>query len=419
MVITQLFYDVPSFLKFEKDCREIGIDVPILPGMMPIQNYGSWKRMTTFCKTKCPPEMEEELEPIKDNDEAVKEWGVQYLSKMVSELWDGGVRAFHFYTLNLEKSVTKILEATNFLDHVALSKKLPWRPSVLGDRSNEDVRPIFWSNRPKSYLERTQEWDEFPNGRWGSSDSPAFGDNVTYQLGHFKAKTEDLLEMWGEPKSEAEVAELFVKYIQGKLQRLPWNDHELAPESGMIDSTLVEINQKGFLSTNSQPQVNGFPSDDNVVGWGGAGGYVYQKSYMEFFCSRQRFEQLQKVIDQFPSITYLAIDSEGNTHSNHTTGEAIAVTWGVFPSRQVVQPTVVEENSFAVWSEESYNVWKWWAELYDEGSESRKVLDEIRKTYVLVCLIENDYVKGDINAIFNAIDSTDDSQGSSSTQSNL
>ena len=38
------------------------------------------------------------------------------------------------------------------------------------------TRPIFWATRPKSYIHRTQEWDDFPNGRWGSSASPAFGE---------------------------------------------------------------------------------------------------------------------------------------------------------------------------------------------------------------------------------------------------
>jgi methylenetetrahydrofolate reductase (NADPH) len=46
----------------------------------------------------------------------------------------------------------------------------------------EDVRPINWANRPKSYLARTEVWDEFPNGRWGDGRSPAFGE---LSDGHF------------------------------------------------------------------------------------------------------------------------------------------------------------------------------------------------------------------------------------------
>lgn len=49
-------------------------------------------------------------------------------------------------------------------------------------RLHEAVRPIFWSQRPKSYTQRTCSWDEFPNGRWGDSRSPAYGDLTDYHL---------------------------------------------------------------------------------------------------------------------------------------------------------------------------------------------------------------------------------------------
>lgn len=45
-------------------------------------------------------------------------------------------------------------------------RPLPWAVSAHPKRKVEDVRPIFWASRPKSYIYRTQEWDEFPNGRW-------------------------------------------------------------------------------------------------------------------------------------------------------------------------------------------------------------------------------------------------------------
>ena len=45
-------------------------------------------------------------------------------------------------------------------------RRLPWRPSTMANREKEDVRPIFWANRPKSYVARTEGWDEFPNGKF-------------------------------------------------------------------------------------------------------------------------------------------------------------------------------------------------------------------------------------------------------------
>lgn len=61
MVVTQLFYDTDIFFKFVKDCRSVGIDVPILPGIMPIMTYGGFKRMTGFCKTKVPKDLADKV----------------------------------------------------------------------------------------------------------------------------------------------------------------------------------------------------------------------------------------------------------------------------------------------------------------------------------------------------------------------
>lgn len=60
---------------------------------------------------------------------------------------------------------------------------------------------------------------------------------------------------------------------------LPWNDDELANETGLITAQLAHVNRNGVLTINSQPSVNGSPSTDPVHGWGGSspGGYVYQK----------------------------------------------------------------------------------------------------------------------------------------------
>ena len=64
------------------------------------------------------------------------------------------------------------------------------------------------------------------------------------------------------------------------MKSLPWNEDDLAPETGLLLSNLAEINKKGFLTINSQPNVNAAKSTDPVVGWGGADGYIYQKVTM-------------------------------------------------------------------------------------------------------------------------------------------
>ncbi|KAI3636544.1 hypothetical protein MIR68_005428 [Amoeboaphelidium protococcarum] len=116
-IVTQLFYDVDLYLAWMQKCREIGIIVPILPGIMPIQNYNGFIRMTTLCKTIVPKAVYMALDKIKDDDDAVKSYGVQLAVQMCQRLQkEGGVRAFHFYTLNLEKSTREILQGLDFID---------------------------------------------------------------------------------------------------------------------------------------------------------------------------------------------------------------------------------------------------------------------------------------------------------------
>ena len=100
LVITQLFYDNSLFLKFVENCKEIGIEVPIIPGIMPIQSYGGFQRMTTLCKTHVPEHIMTELEEFKDDDAAVKQYGVDHCVKMCQELIDNDIKYLHFYTLN-------------------------------------------------------------------------------------------------------------------------------------------------------------------------------------------------------------------------------------------------------------------------------------------------------------------------------
>jgi len=406
-VITQLFYDVDIFLKFVEDCRRIGITAPIIPGIMPIQTYGGFQRMTTFCKTIIPDHVRLALDPIQHNDEAVREYGVRLAVDMCRRMMKAGILSFHFYTLNLEKTVLRILEGLDMIS-TNIERPVPWR--LLSKREKEDVRPIFWSNRPQSYIFRTSSWDEFPNGRWGDSRSPAFGDLTDYHLTSLHAPvprsksllTEDGSFMYGdELKSPTEVFDVFVKYLQGKLPFLPWFDRPLAPESSEIRTDLILINRAGFLTINSQPQVNGLPSDDPVFGWGEKGGYVYQKAYLEFFCSPESFSELRKVLENYPSMTFHAMNKAGESLTNTTRNEVAAVTWGVFPCSEIKQPTVVDPESFAVWKDEAFALWlSNWANHYAEGSPSAHLLNDIIASYWLVNLYDNDYVNGNIFAPF-------------------
>ncbi|CAN6291369.1 unnamed protein product [Urochloa humidicola] len=402
----KLFYDTDIFLKFVNDCRQIGITCPIVPGIMPINNYKGFLRMTGFCKTKIPDEITAALDPIKDNEEAVKAYGVHLGTEMCKKILATGIKTLHLYTLNMEKSALAILMNLGLIEESKVSRPLPWRPPTNVYRVKEDVRPIFWANRPKSYIKRTLGWDQYPHGRWGDSRNPSYGALTDHQFTRPRGRGKKLQEEWAVPlKSVEDISERFTNFCQGKLTSSPWSELDgLQPETTIIDDQLVKINQKGFLTINSQPAVNGEKSDSPTVGWGGPGGYVYQKAYLELFCAKEKLDQLVEKIKAFPSLTYIAVNKDGESFSNIPANAVNAVTWGVFPGKEIIQPTVVDSASFMVWKDEAFEIWtRGWACLFPEGDSSRELLEKVQKSYYLVSLVDNDNIHGDLFAAFKEI----------------
>ena len=132
---------------------------------------------------------------------------------MCQELIDAGVRFLHFYTLNLEASVVSILKGLGIQNQ---KKKLPWKKPSSFARAKEDVRPIFWCIKPKSYIARTADWDDFPNGRWGLSRSPAFGLVTDYpSFTHRKPSKEKIIKLWGQVTSLGEIGALVLRFLDG------------------------------------------------------------------------------------------------------------------------------------------------------------------------------------------------------------
>lgn len=406
-IITQLFYEVELFFKFVQDCRNIGIECPILPGIMPIQSYGGFQRMTSFCKTKVPQFILDALEPIKDNDEAVKAYGVYLGVEMCRRILDAKVSpGVHLYSLNMDKSVMAIVKQLNLTGDNKIQRPLPWRAPTSTKRCGEMVRPIFWANRPKSYLSRTQDWASYPSGRWKESTNPAFGsvnDSNTIRPKALKLK-ETKLKQWGEELSSIEdVFSVFAKFCKGEISCLPWAENEggLQAESQVLIDQLVALNMEGYLTINSQPRVNGASSSDPKFGWGRPNGYVYQKQYIEFFCSKEKLAQLISKMASLPNLSYQAVNASGEVYSNISEAEINAVTWGVFPASEIIQPTVVDPKSFLVWKDEAFSIWlSVWAAIYEEGSSSKRLLQEFHDSSFLVNIVDNDFVTGDLFALF-------------------
>ncbi|XP_045163409.2 methylenetetrahydrofolate reductase (NADPH)-like [Mercenaria mercenaria] len=404
-IITQLFFKAETFIKFYHDCRAIGIDCPIMPGLLPIQAYQSLRHIVKLSRLEVPQEIIDDINPIKDNDEAIRNYGVDMTVKMAKELFETGyIYGVHFYTLNREVATIEILKRLGMWSEDPW-RPLPWKPTANCNRMEEEIRPIFWQCRPKSYVHRTSNWDEFPNGRWGNSSAAAFNELQDYYLFYLKSKAtqDDLLKQWGhELKSEQDVFDVFRNYITGennkegvKVTKVPWNDEELSPETNLITDKLASINERGVLTINSQPNINGAPSSDQNVGWGAPNGYIYQKAYLEFFTSKKNIRALKKILPEYPLVNYHIINYNGEAdYTNCDTDEPIAVTWGVFPGKEIIQPTVVDPIAFTVWKDEAFALWiKNWGNLYPEASRSRAIIENIHDNYSLVNLVDHEFPK--------------------------
>jgi methylenetetrahydrofolate reductase (NADPH) len=118
-LITQMFFDNRHYFSFVERAREIGIDVPIIPGVMPILSLDGIKRMTELSAAELPADLHEELEARRGNEEAVAELGVSYATLQCADLLQHGAPGIHFITLNRSPATRAILSALRVM--------APWR----------------------------------------------------------------------------------------------------------------------------------------------------------------------------------------------------------------------------------------------------------------------------------------------------
>jgi methylenetetrahydrofolate reductase (NADPH) len=121
-LITQLFFDNAVYYDFVARARDAGIDVPIIPGIMPITNVAQIRRFTSMCGATIPPGLLRELELRSDQPEAVADFGVAYATMQCAELLANGAPGIHFYTLNRSPSTRAILSALRVM--------APWRRAI-------------------------------------------------------------------------------------------------------------------------------------------------------------------------------------------------------------------------------------------------------------------------------------------------
>jgi methylenetetrahydrofolate reductase (NADPH) len=108
IVITQLFYNNDDFFQFRQRCDQIGIRIPIVPGILPVTNVSQIRRLTSLCGAHLPHEFIAELE-TSDDPEWQFQVGVEYAIRQVRELIEAGIPGVHFYVLNKSEATSQVL----------------------------------------------------------------------------------------------------------------------------------------------------------------------------------------------------------------------------------------------------------------------------------------------------------------------
>lgn len=108
--ITQYFFNSDAFFRFVDDARRIGIDKPIVPGIMPIGNFFQLKRFSEICGAEIPRWIDKRMRGYGDNNDSIREFGADLVASLCQKLHSGGVSSLHFYTLNRAKATLRVIE---------------------------------------------------------------------------------------------------------------------------------------------------------------------------------------------------------------------------------------------------------------------------------------------------------------------
>ena len=113
-IFTQMFFDNSKFFKFSEDLQKLGLDTPIIAGILPIKSFAQLERMLSMAKVTVTKKLINKLEKYKDNLDDTKKIGIDFASEQCQALIESGVKGLHFYTLNTSSSVSKILDNLGF-----------------------------------------------------------------------------------------------------------------------------------------------------------------------------------------------------------------------------------------------------------------------------------------------------------------
>ena len=111
LAITQYFFNADAYFYFVERVRSLGVEVPIVPGIMPITNYTKLARFSDACGAEIPRWIRKQLEAYGDDSQAIADYGTEVISRLCRQLLDGGAPGLHFYTLNQATPCLRILDS--------------------------------------------------------------------------------------------------------------------------------------------------------------------------------------------------------------------------------------------------------------------------------------------------------------------
>ena len=103
--ITQYFFNPAAYFRFIDDCERLGIDIPIVPGIMPITNYSQISRFSEMCGADIPRWVRRRLESFGDDRSSIRAFGLEVITDLCRRMLEQGVPGLHFYTLNQSEAV--------------------------------------------------------------------------------------------------------------------------------------------------------------------------------------------------------------------------------------------------------------------------------------------------------------------------
>lgn len=108
--ITQYFYNIDAYLRFNEECALMGLDLPVVPGIMPITNYTNLSRFSEMCGAEIPRWIRERLIAYRDDTDSLREFGLEVTTRLCQDLLSAGAPGLHFYTMNQSAATLQVFQ---------------------------------------------------------------------------------------------------------------------------------------------------------------------------------------------------------------------------------------------------------------------------------------------------------------------